>query len=186
MKKLLSIISSAMVLCFLAGAAWAVPITFEDERHIDPYWPVYTGNPCSYTHNIIDDGYLPGTDTLLSAFLIQDVVDQYHSGDPWMRLQIYDGAADAFVNVGTYKVGFSFINVNLSGYLNDIKESPWDEIHFKAWTTGDAFLFRDSYLIVNVDRPVTAPIPEPTAILLLGLGMIGLAGVRRKFKRRIV
>ena len=35
----------------------------------------------------------------------------------------------------------------------------------------------------QITGPMPAPVPEPTTILLIGSGIIGLAGVRKRFKR---
>jgi PEP-CTERM motif len=35
----------------------------------------------------------------------------------------------------------------------------------------------------NVFAAEPVPLPEPTSILLLSLGLIGLAGIKRKFKK---
>ena len=48
--------------------------------------------------------------------------------------------------------------------------------------TTNTYLTTDVYQLVGVPAPTTS-VPEPATMLLLGLGLIGLAGVRRKIKK---
>ena len=47
-----------------------------------------------------------------------------------------------------------------------------------------SYIDRPNYFGPNINGDLVEPIPEPTTMLLLASGLIGLAGLRRKFKNR--
>jgi hypothetical protein len=56
-------------------------------------------------------------------------------------------------------------------------------LYAQMWSpAADPQGFDSDYLTIS-SNPIPNPTPEPATMLLLGLGLVGLAGVRRKFKQ---
>ena len=59
-------------------------------------------------------------------------------------------------------------------------ENSYSSIEFSNTSGTDSFGFDDMTIGV---REQIAPVPEPATMLLLGFGLIGIAGLRKKFKK---
>ena len=174
MKRVLSIITTAMVICMLAGAAWAVPWTWTDKVDPAPDILINNANPYRYTHDIRADGFNPGSDFVHDFSLYINLYDNNQlDGAESVRVTL-DGSWNAGTFNGANDVDFGY---GLIGSLLLLEDGLLN-VRLSA-TRGD-FMFADSTLTANGNE--TSPVPEPTTLLLLGTGLIGLASFRRKSK----
>lgn len=184
MKKLLVLLCSLALVFGLAASVGAVTIDFEDLNgsaylpvgyagltwdpewvYYDNYQPPYfasSGDERIYTHNY--GGWIKfGQDvTFLGSW-----VASYDDGQT-MYWEGYQDGNLLYTSAALYGGDADWINVVWAGV---------DEVRFVC-TTYNHFIIDDIMYEIG-----GAAVPIPGAIWLLGSGLVGVAGLRRKFKK---
>ncbi|WP_093882244.1 hypothetical protein [Syntrophus gentianae] len=91
-------------------------------------------------------------------------------------IDLFDGVTTDVGAGGERVIG----DYSIAGYYNFIYDGKlavhdvWDDSHYESGTDG----YRSAWLVSNA-----APVPVPPSVLLLAPGLIGLAAIKRRFKK---
>lgn len=207
MKKLLLAFCTAMLFLGMVGNAMALPMTWTDTIDFNPDLMVPPSR--TYTHDISDNGYsgilMGGNDTINSFNLNIALYDDnlgYTTQEfgiiGWCWIFPIFGWETVYYPDGTESAQVTLLGqsqtVTIGSGSNAVAGTFWSELVLEATghltvtvssNYGDFYLASSTLTATGDDGTSngTAPVPEPTTMLLMGSGLLGLAGFRRKARK---
>lgn len=142
-----------------------------------------------------DDIILPGSPTngngnseLVELYWLNALLENDITGDPYFKYEYeeVDGpnlsssltiSSNYNWEYGVFKFGGWFIAIENDGDA-EINFSGIDFSSLDGFVNGVSINSLSHYTLFN-----TSPVPEPATMLLLGSGLVGIAGLRRKLKK---
>ena len=195
-KTISRILLTLAMVCVLTANVWATPVTFNPDvpgssvNAVDYSWfgTLTAELALSDTPFTLDDGETKTLDffnlTASQLFLIDGI---YHveaklafSNPPIVSYGTGNGFVWSLFGVIT-TMGLVWDDSTLPDYftLADGNKIKIDFLYTGAFGVGDTMMVQAS--VTNLGN--AAAVPEPATMLLLGFGLMGLAGVRRTIKQ---
>jgi len=166
MKKLVGFLCAVLLVLSVAGTASAAPFVYDYSNDTDVSFQFGDFKTLNINLNGVD-GITPG-DAILSADLTI-FLSEANSAHIDIWLDGYKVWNDGRVYISPAEIFFA-----------NIQENFWDDHALLLAIADLAGTFTVDKVEVTGEY---APVPEPATMLLLGSGLVGLAGLRRRFKR---
>jgi hypothetical protein len=158
------------------SVAHATPMTWVDTIELDRYIMPFSST--DYTHDIRDEGYTPLVDSISSYSL---TVNLYDDGDDKLEVALIDAPGLLGDRIFFDLSGEEFGGWSLVGYTQLALTGLYD-VTVSSWY-GDFFLADSTLTVRGDEHSGQRSVPEPGALGLLGLALLGLTLVSRRKPR---